>query len=59
MPVVALIGGLFYTDFSSIITSLASVSEVLIPDTTKYSLVVFMIQTMYGLAKIILPTISK
>ena len=56
MPVVSFIGGFFYTDFAAISNSLSSVSEVLITDTTKYSLVAFMIQTMYGLSKIILPT---
>lgn len=56
MPLVAFIGGLFYTDFSSISSVLAEVSEVLITDTTKYSLISFMVQTMYGLSKLILPT---
>ena len=56
MPVVAFLGGLFYTDFASVSSSLANVSETLIIDTTKYTLISFMIQTMYGVAKLILPT---
>lgn len=56
MPLVSLIGAIFYPDLSSLATILSGVTENIITDTTKYQLIGFIVQTMHGIMMLIIPT---
>ena len=56
VPIVSLIGGVFYNDVSTLSSALATPIQLLVTDTTQYQVIGMMIQTLHGFVMLLLPT---